>query len=95
MAEVPQSTALVLMGNFNLLGVCWKYNKAERKQRFLECVKDNFWTQLVNEPTRGAALPDVVFCEHRRTEVTRKSLGKQSLETKGPRKAGHTWRKKS
>ncbi|GAB0182802.1 mitochondrial enolase superfamily member 1 [Grus japonensis] len=36
------------MGDFNLPDVCWKYNIAERKQsrRFLECVEDNFLTQL-------------------------------------------------
>ncbi|KAK4808570.1 LOW QUALITY PROTEIN: hypothetical protein QYF61_009873 [Mycteria americana] len=48
LAGVSQSLALVLMGNFNLPDVCWKYNTAERKQsrRFLECVEDNFLTQL-------------------------------------------------
>jgi len=42
------------MGDFNLPDICWKYNTAERKQsrRFLECVEDNFLTQLVSEPTR-------------------------------------------
>lgn len=46
-AEVSQSTALILMGKFSLLSDCWKYNTdntAERNQRFLECVKDNFLT---------------------------------------------------
>ncbi|GAB0208330.1 mitochondrial enolase superfamily member 1 [Grus japonensis] len=48
LAEVSQLLALVLMGDFNLPDVCWKYNIAERKQsrRFLECVEDNFLTQL-------------------------------------------------
>jgi len=38
LAEVSQSLALVLVGDFNLLDICWKYNTAERKQsrRFLE-----------------------------------------------------------
>ncbi|KAK4828095.1 hypothetical protein QYF61_023457 [Mycteria americana] len=46
--EVSQSLALVLVGDFKLPDVCWKYNTAERKQsrRFLECVEDNFLTQL-------------------------------------------------
>ena len=50
--EVSQSVALVLVGNFNLPEVCWKYNTVEKKQsrRFLECVEDNFLTQLVSEP---------------------------------------------
>ncbi|GAB0207545.1 hypothetical protein GRJ2_003220200 [Grus japonensis] len=61
--EVSQSLALVLMGDFNLPDVCWKYNTAERKQsrRFLECVEDNFLTQLVSEPTRGGASLDLLF----------------------------------
>jgi len=44
LAEVAQSPALVLMGDFNFPDVCWKYNTAQRKQskRFLECVKDSF-----------------------------------------------------
>ncbi|GAB0208053.1 hypothetical protein GRJ2_003271000 [Grus japonensis] len=64
LAEVSQSLALVLVGDFNLPDVCWKYNIAERKQsrRFLECVEDdNFLTQLVSEPTRGGASLDLLF----------------------------------
>jgi len=51
------------MGILNLPDICWKYNTAERKQsrRFLQCVKDNFLTQLVSEPTRGSALLDLLF----------------------------------
>jgi len=43
LAEVSQSLALVLVGDFNLLDICWKHNTAESKQsrRFLECVEDN------------------------------------------------------
>ncbi|KAK4828821.1 hypothetical protein QYF61_000878 [Mycteria americana] len=54
---------LVLVGDFNLPDVCWKYNTAERKQsrRFLECVADNFLTQLVSEPTREGAPLDLLF----------------------------------
>ncbi|KAK4815416.1 hypothetical protein QYF61_001404 [Mycteria americana] len=42
--------------------VCWKYNTAEKKQsrRFLNCVEDNFLTQLVSEPTRGGASLDLL-----------------------------------
>ncbi|PKU46160.1 rna-directed dna polymerase from mobile element jockey-like [Limosa lapponica baueri] len=49
LAEVSQSPALVLVGDFNLPDVCWKYNTAESRQdrRFLECMEDNFLTQLV------------------------------------------------
>ncbi|KAK4831046.1 LOW QUALITY PROTEIN: hypothetical protein QYF61_014978 [Mycteria americana] len=54
---------LVLVGDFNLPDVCWKYNTAERKQsrRFLECVADNFLTQQVSEPTREGAPLDLLF----------------------------------
>ncbi|KAK4832281.1 LOW QUALITY PROTEIN: hypothetical protein QYF61_021680 [Mycteria americana] len=40
-----------------------KFNTAERKQsrRFLECVEDNFLTQLVSDPTRGGASLDLLF----------------------------------
>ncbi|KAK4810636.1 LOW QUALITY PROTEIN: hypothetical protein QYF61_007373 [Mycteria americana] len=48
LGEASRLLALVLVGDFNLLDVCWKYNTAEGKQsrRFLECVADNFLTQL-------------------------------------------------
>ncbi|KAK4815183.1 hypothetical protein QYF61_021043 [Mycteria americana] len=48
LGEASRSLALVLVGDFNLLDVCWKYNTAERKQsrRFLECVAETFLTQL-------------------------------------------------
>jgi len=41
LAEVSHSLALVLIGDFNLLDICWKYTTMERKQsrRFLECVE--------------------------------------------------------
>ncbi|KAK4828019.1 hypothetical protein QYF61_022796 [Mycteria americana] len=65
LAGVSQSLALVLVGNFNLPDICWKYNAAERKQsrRLLECVEENFLTQLViaYQPTRGGALLDLLF----------------------------------
>ena len=54
LGEVSRSLTLVLVGYSNLPDVCWKYNTAERKQsrKFLECVEDNFLTQLVSDPTR-------------------------------------------
>ena len=49
LAEVVQSPALVLVGDFNFPDTCWKYNTVQRKQskRFLECVEDSFLMQLV------------------------------------------------
>ncbi|KAM9590859.1 uncharacterized protein ACIBXB_005907 [Morphnus guianensis] len=63
LAVVSESCALVLVGDFNFPDICWKYNTAESKQsrRFLECVEDNFLTQLVGEPTRAGALLDLLF----------------------------------
>ncbi|KAK4831824.1 hypothetical protein QYF61_019347 [Mycteria americana] len=63
LGEASRSLALVLVGDFNLPDVCWKYNTAERKQsrRFLERVADNFLTQLVSEPTREGARLDLLF----------------------------------
>ena len=46
------------MGDFNFI-----YNTADREQSqgFLECVGDNFLTQLVKEPTRGSKILDLLF----------------------------------
>ena len=60
LAEVSQSLALVLVGDFNLLDICWKYNTAQSR-RFLECVQDNFLTQLVDEPTRVGVSLGLLF----------------------------------
>lgn len=62
--EVSRLLALVLVGDFHLPDVCWKYDAAERKQsrRFLECVEGNFLRQVVSEPTReGALLGEISF----------------------------------
>ena len=63
LGEVSQSLALVLMGDFNLPGVCWKYNTAERKQsrRFLERVEEKFLTQLLSEPAREGVPLELLF----------------------------------
>ncbi|TRZ06973.1 hypothetical protein HGM15179_020132 [Zosterops borbonicus] len=57
------AAALVLVGDFNLLDVCWKLNTVEKRQsrRFLECVEESFLTQLVSKPTRSGALIDLPF----------------------------------
>jgi len=51
------------VGDFNLPGVCWKYYTADSKEsrRFLECVEDNFLTQLVSELTREGTLLGLLF----------------------------------
>jgi len=57
------SWALVLMGDFNHLDICWDIGMAGGRQsrRFLESVKDNFLVQIINGPTRGEALLDLVL----------------------------------
>ncbi|KAK4819016.1 LOW QUALITY PROTEIN: hypothetical protein QYF61_024132 [Mycteria americana] len=62
LGEASRLLALVLVGDFNLPDICWKYNTAERKQsrRFLERVADNFLTQLVSEPPGEGALLDLL-----------------------------------
>ncbi|GAB0181938.1 hypothetical protein GRJ2_000659100 [Grus japonensis] len=63
LGEVSRSLVLVLVGDFNLPDVYWKYNTAERNQsrRFLACVEDNFLTQLVREPAREGTLLDLLL----------------------------------
>ena len=58
-----QSQALVLMGDFNYPDICWKSNVARhaRSRRFLQCVEDNFLMQMVEEPTRGGVLLDLIL----------------------------------
>lgn len=49
------------MGNFNHPNIWWKGNRAGSKlsRRFLGSVADRFFTQVIDEPTRGGALPDL------------------------------------
>ena len=63
LGEVSRSLPLVLVGDFNFPDICWIYNTADREQsqRFLECVGDNFLTQLVKEPTKGSKILDLLF----------------------------------
>ncbi|RMB97132.1 hypothetical protein DUI87_26416 [Hirundo rustica rustica] len=53
--NVSGSSALVLEGGFNLPDICWKLNTAEKRQsrKFLECMVDNFLSQLVGDPPGG------------------------------------------
>ncbi|GAB0178597.1 hypothetical protein GRJ2_000325000 [Grus japonensis] len=58
-----RSQALVLMGDFNHPDICWRDNTAECKQsrKFLECINDNFLLQVIEEPTRGGAMLDLIL----------------------------------
>ncbi|TRZ06605.1 hypothetical protein HGM15179_020502, partial [Zosterops borbonicus] len=57
------SSALVLVGDFNLPDICWELITAEKKQsrKFLECVEDNFLLQLVSESCKGGTMLDLLF----------------------------------
>ncbi|RMC13075.1 hypothetical protein DUI87_10606 [Hirundo rustica rustica] len=63
LGNVSGSSALVLVGDFNLPDICWELNTAERRQsrKFLECVENNLLLQLVGEPTRGRTILDLLF----------------------------------
>lgn len=69
LVEVTQLLTLVLVGDFNLPDIWWKYNTAERKQsrRFLECVEDKFLKELLREPAGGGGPTKHDVDEQRRT----------------------------
>ncbi|RMC10397.1 hypothetical protein DUI87_13201 [Hirundo rustica rustica] len=49
--NVSGSSALVLVGDFNMPDICWELNTEEKRQsrKFLECMEDNFLLQLGDE----------------------------------------------
>ncbi|CAM2111629.1 unnamed protein product [Caretta caretta] len=63
LAEATRSHTLVLMGDFNFPDICWESNTAVHRQsrKFLESVGDNFLVQVLEEPTRGRALLDLLL----------------------------------
>ncbi|RMC21416.1 hypothetical protein DUI87_02282 [Hirundo rustica rustica] len=63
LGNVSGSSAFVLVGDFDLPDIFWELNTAEKRQsrKFLECMEDNFLSQLVGEPTRGGTMLDLLF----------------------------------
>ncbi|CAM2095397.1 unnamed protein product [Caretta caretta] len=61
--KVTRSQALDLMGDFNHPDICGESNIAVHRQsrKFLESVGDNFLVQVLEEPTRGRALLDLLL----------------------------------
>ncbi|KAJ7425385.1 hypothetical protein WISP_23650 [Willisornis vidua] len=61
LVDVSKSSALILVGDFIMLDICWEFNRIEERQsrKFLECMEDNFLLQLINEPTRGGSPLDL------------------------------------
>ncbi|GAB0209484.1 hypothetical protein GRJ2_003414100 [Grus japonensis] len=65
--EASCSTVLILLGSFNHPDISWKSSMASCRQsrRLLECIKDNFLTQVIDSPTRGDAILDLLGHQHK------------------------------
>lgn len=61
--QVSHSQALILMGNFNHLDICWQGNMDSCKgsRRLLESLDGNFLFQVLDRRTRSEALLDIVL----------------------------------
>ncbi|GAB0186949.1 hypothetical protein GRJ2_001160200 [Grus japonensis] len=61
--DASRSTALVLMGDFNLPDVNWEHHTADtsRSRSFLKHLDDNFLVQVLKEPMRKGALLDLLL----------------------------------
>ncbi|KAK4816041.1 hypothetical protein QYF61_011049 [Mycteria americana] len=61
--EASCSRALILTGDFNHPDICWKRSTVNCKQsrKLLVCVEDNFLVQVMESPTRGEALLDLLL----------------------------------
>ncbi|KAK4825884.1 hypothetical protein QYF61_003158 [Mycteria americana] len=53
---------LILLGDFNHSDICWKSSTASCRQsrRLLQCIEDNFLSQVINSPARGDAILDLM-----------------------------------
>ena len=60
--EASCSQALVLLGDFNHPDICWNSSTASCRQsrRLLGYIEDNFLSQVVDSPTRGDAILDLL-----------------------------------
>jgi len=59
--EVTRLQELILLGYFNHLDVCWKSSMASCRQsrKLLECIEDNFLSQVIYGPTKGSEVLDL------------------------------------
>ncbi|PKU41917.1 egf-like repeat and discoidin i-like domain-containing protein 3 [Limosa lapponica baueri] len=59
--EALRSKALVLLGDFNHPDSYWKSSTVSSRQSggLLECIEDNFLSQVIDSPTRGDAILDL------------------------------------
>jgi len=60
--EASRSLSLILWGDFNHPNICWKSNVVSSRQprRFLECTEDHFIIQVIDTPTQGDAILDLM-----------------------------------
>jgi len=74
--EASCSQALVLMGDFSHLDICWNSGMAGDRQsrRFLESVEDNFLVQVMDGPTQREALLDLVLT-HAEESIRKVKIG--------------------
>ncbi|KAK4826957.1 hypothetical protein QYF61_012806 [Mycteria americana] len=61
--EASRSQALILIGDFNHPDICWKSDTVNCNQcrKLMECVEDNVLVQVMESPTRGEALLDLLL----------------------------------
>lgn len=60
--KVGQEQNVVIMGDFNFSELDWgKMELIDYSHPFLECIGDNFMSQLVDKPTRGSNYLDLVL----------------------------------
>jgi len=62
MSSEPRQ-ALVLVRDFNHPDICWKDHtvSCKRSRRLVESIDDNFLVQVVDRPTRGEVLLDLLL----------------------------------
>jgi len=60
--EALRLQSLVLLGDFNHPNICWKSSTVSCRpsRRFLECIEDNFLGQIIDSPTQGDAILDLM-----------------------------------
>jgi exonuclease III len=54
---------LIIMGDFNYPELNWSLQeKIDENHPFIECISNNFLSQIIEEPTRGSNFLDLVLC---------------------------------
>ena len=61
--EASCSQSLVMVGDLNHQDICWKDHtvSCKRSRRLVESIDDNFLVQVLDRPTRGEALLDLLL----------------------------------